>query len=129
MEKIQVINLTPHPVVLQLDGAKLEFPSNGALRVKTRDVSFELPGGLPCVRQEFLPVFELNDRQITLDELAEEFAPAILIVSVPVLEAVKALRDGHNSFKGLIFVRPDTSPASAIRDEQGRIIAVRRFAV
>jgi len=132
---MRVINLTPHEVKLVKDNIITVYPSKGVLRVKTYNELFDIDG-IPIVKQEFIDEFVYNDNAVSLDFLIKEFSSyksfddekLMIIVSLPVLEAIKKIL-GDFVKDGVYFVRPDTSPESVIRDDEGRIIGVKRFAV
>lgn len=102
-----MINLTPHPIVLQKDdGTRIQImPSGAVARVSTTDTVTGDHDGIPVVRRSFGAVTGLPD------------GDAPCIVSAMVLAAVPG-RAG--------VYAPDTGP-TAIRDQNGRIVAVTRL--
>ena len=108
---MRVFNMTPHTVVIdQGMGFKKGFlPSGEVARVSTRAVSDGEVKSIPVVRTTFGEV----------KGLPEEKEGTIYIVSSMVAQACRDTR--HD------LVSPDTSPESAVRDSDGRIVAVRRF--
>jgi len=111
---MKVVNLTPHEITVEAgDGTRTFPPSGKVARVenvadKFGIVSLSLDNELAWVtykpgRVEGLPKPKPN---------------TIFLVSAMVLAAVKGRDD---------LYAPDTGPESAIRDEAGRIIAVRRL--
>lgn len=104
---MKLLNCTPHAIVLH--GGETFQPSGILPRVSTTQVEVEMP--FPCVKTVFgdiegLPEFEEG---------------TYLIVSGMVLAA--------NAGRRSDLVAPDTSLASAIRNEAGHVVAVRRFTV
>lgn len=113
-EKIQLVNLTPHNVMLcGSDGKPLMEikPSGAVLRLKeeVKDTGEKI-AGIPVVRKRFVGLegFSLPQRTENI----------VFIVSMPVAQYLAGRPD---------IVAPDTGPESAVRDEKGRIIGVRRF--
>lgn len=108
---MKLVNLTPHKISVFLpNGEKTEIePSGTVARVQARSVEIGTVEGIPVVRTEFGAV----------DGLPEPQPNTIFIVSTLVAQALKGKR--HD------IVAPDTSPQSAIRDENGRIMGIKRF--
>lgn len=109
----ELINLTPHEITLvRKDGEKVVIPPSGKVaRVRVEQKEVGEIDGFPVVQSEFGEV----------EGLPEEREGVIYIVSFPVLQALQGTRSD--------VVAPDTSPQGAVRDEQGRIIGVKRFQV
>ena len=107
---MRFINLTPHPIVVRLDnGAERIFPPIGTIaRVSSTLTPLKEINGIPVVIPLWGPVEGLPDPK---DDTT-------YIVSSLVLSHIRDRTD---------MVSPDTSPNGAIRDEQGRIMAVRGF--
>jgi len=112
---VQMLNLTPHAIVIQGDdGTSVTIPPSGVVaRVATSEtVVSEVTLGsatIPVVARAFGQVTGLPET----DEAC--------IVSGLVLEAVRL----QQPWRRRVYA-PDTG-ATAIRDEAGRIIAVRRL--
>lgn len=109
---MKFVNLTPHEIVVKYDGETLKIPPSGTIaRVKT--VMRELPriNGIPVRKTEYGEI----------EGLPEPEAGTVYIVSILVLQALKGTRGD--------VVAPDTTPSGAIRDESGRIVAVKGFQV
>lgn len=108
---MKIINLTPHAITVRLESGDRVFePSGQVARVATTATPAGEVDGIPVVNQTFgeiegLPVPEPN---------------TVFIVSSIVLAAAKEA--GRTD-----VIAPDTSPQGVIRDEQGRIVAVKRF--
>jgi hypothetical protein len=109
-------NLTPHPIVLHSPEGTVTLPPSG---VTARVATVEEPAGsvvidgveAPVIRRSFGAVQGLGD-----------YGPhAPVVVSSLVLEALKA---SGASTSGVYA--PDTGP-TAVRDAEGRIIAVTRL--
>jgi len=106
---MRLVNLTPHEIRVVKDDCEVIIPpSGGVARVKTEQVEVGSIDGIPVVKTEFGEVEGLPDPEPN----------TIYIVSSIVAQAVAGERED--------VVAPDTGP-TAIRDENGRIVAVRRF--
>jgi len=105
---MEIINCTPHPIkVRNSDGSEITFEPSGILpRVSTEEHEAEPIEGIACVTQS-------QGKVSGLPEMAED---TFFIVSAMVFNASQR-RD---------LIAPDTGKG-AIRDEQGRILAVTRF--
>ena len=110
---MKFINLTPHNVsILKPDGATLDLaPSGQVARVATQARDAGQLDGIPVVQQTYGDVQGLPNPQ---DGVA-------YLVSGLVLSAVKAAGGRSDVYA------PDTSPDGAVRDDGGRIVAVRRL--
>ena len=112
---MNVINLTPHAVVLRSpDGTDTAIPSSGICRVQaaTKDTGKSV-AGLPVQIKTFWQV----------EGLPEVQPGTAFIVSGMVLSALKEA----GSTRGDVFA-PATSPADgAVRDDDGRITAVTKL--
>ncbi len=112
---VEFVNLTPHEVIVFDEEGKnvlLRVPPSGQIaRVEVRRELVGDVNGIPAVRNEFGEV----------TGLPEPCEDTIYIVSLIVLNALGGKRKD--------VVAPDTSPAGAVRDEEGRIIGVRAFVV
>lgn len=107
-----VINLTPHAINIVCGDGILEIPASGQVArcaVKSAPAgSIHVDGvQIPVVQNQFGPVEGLPAPQDWV----------IYIVSALVGSALAGQRDD--------IYGPDTSPAGAIRDESGKIVAVR----
>ncbi|RLI11543.1 hypothetical protein DRO33_03915 [Candidatus Bathyarchaeota archaeon] len=139
---MRIVNLTPHEIVLQVSNKRITIPPSGRIaRVATKQVyedSVTVNGvEVPIYRTEFgkvegLPPYScLNcvhfknnggecdpEGQPDVPEQCDRFEPLeVYVVSSLVAQAVKGRKD---------VVAPDTGP-TAIRNEQGQIVAVTRF--
>jgi len=110
---MKIVNLTPHEIsVLLPDGTTRKIaPSGKVARVATTTQDAGSLEGIPVVRQTYGAV----------EGLPEPQEGTVYIVSALVLSAVKALGGRTDVYA------PDTGPQSAVRDDQGRIVAVRRL--
>ena len=105
---VKFLNLTPHTINIQ----DISIPPSGHVaRVATVAKDAGTVDGIPVVRQSYGDVQGLPDPQ---DGVA-------FLVSGLVLAAVKAAGGRADVYA------PDTSPQGAIRDDAGRIVAVRRL--
>ncbi len=111
---MNVINLTPHKITVIVEDENcnphvFDFPPSGNVaRVSSSQVEVARVDDIPVVKTEFGDV----------ENLPESKDDTIYIVSSLVAQAVAGRRDD--------VVSPDTGP-TAIRDEEGKITAVRRF--
>ena len=102
---MKIINLTPHPIVVECeDGMRKTYhPSGQVARVVLEDEQIDKIDGIPVVRGKVKQVTGIPKKQDGV----------YYIVSLFVLQ--HANRDD--------LIAPDTN--GAIRDEEGKIIAVR----
>lgn len=113
---MRLVNLTPHDIaVFSGNGEKVVIPKSGqAVRVTSSAVpiSYVLAGSLeiPLVETRFGDIEGLPAPE-----------PGVLYV-VSALAAQAAVAQGR-----VDVVAPDTGPESAVRDENGNIVGVRRF--
>lgn len=108
---MKYVNLTPHPVVVRdLDGNVVTFPPSGTVARLTMDEQ-ALPSidGVQRIRREKQGIAGLPQSE----------DGTVYIVSSMVLDAVRGRSD---------VIAPDTGP-TAIRDADGRIVAVTRWVV
>jgi len=110
---MKVVNLTPHEVVVMSDNREVvdRYPATGQIARVSEVIepdNLDL-GGVPVVRKRHAEVVGLPEPQ---DEV-------LYLVSVIVPPAVPDRND---------LIVPDTGPDSAVRDDGGRIIGVRRLA-
>jgi len=128
-EPMKFVNLTPHEVVVEADGVRCSFPSEGNARVIVKqspykqvcvDESFTIQGGDGRTMAN-IPLF-LN-LYGAVEGLPDPQPKTLYIVSLMVINALRA-----ESPDGVIrgdVVSPDSGP-TAIR-EDGKIVAVRGF--
>lgn len=107
---MNVKNLTPHEIVVRPDNRRERIfaPSGTVARVSSVLIHRDAVDGIPVVVAKWGNV----------DDLPDPVDDTIYIVSSLVLSHVHDRTD---------VVSPDTSPSGAIRDDQGRIVAVRGF--
>lgn len=110
--KTDIINLTPHDITVRLeDGTEKTFPASGeTARVEVNNKSRGNLDGIEVVAQEYGEIQGLPEPQDGV----------YYLVSLVVRQA--AVEQGRSD-----CLSPDTSPAGAIRNEKGMIVAVRRF--
>lgn len=108
-----IINLTKHVVNVQTEteGWVLE-PSGTEARVTSKQEVYANICGIPVVRTTYSEV----------EGLPAQEDGKIYIVSTLVLQALKA-----NGITRTDCVAPNTSPAGAIRNEAGQVVAVKGF--
>ncbi len=106
-----VVNLTPHPVVVQLEsGEVITFQASGQVaRVNLTQVPSGDVNGIPVVKTTYG----------TVDGLPDPQPGTVFIVSGMVMSALRGTRQD--------VIQPDTGPDGVIRDVTGRIVAVKRF--
>ena len=105
---MNVINCTPHEINLLTEEANIAYPPSGIV-THVNATSVMMPSPLPMVRTIFGDI----------TGLPEPMDHTYFIVSGMVLSALGGYRPD--------VIAPDTSPASAVRDSQGRMIGVKRF--
>lgn len=112
-----IINLTPHDITVFLSNdEKKIYPRSGRVaRVSVKAEPIGEVDGVPTVQIEYGEIEGLPERP----------DGNYYIVSVLVLQAAERL--DHPMLPWLLA--PDTGPESAVRDDQGRIVGVRRFVV
>ncbi|ADQ41539.1 hypothetical protein Calkr_2070 [Caldicellulosiruptor acetigenus I77R1B] len=112
---VRLVNCTPHTVrVVRENGEVVEIaPSGLAVRVNTVQEIVRDIDGIPVVATRFTDV-----------QLPESQENTVYIVSTVTLQACRELGIQRND-----LVSPDTGPQSAVRDETGQIVAIRRFQV
>ena len=105
-----LVNLTPHEIVVRReDGSEFRIPPSGVVaRVTATTEPAGTLAGVPVV----------STRYGEIEDLPAPRAGVQYIVSSLVRMAATGRTD---------LVSPDTGPESAIRDDDGRIVAVRRF--
>jgi hypothetical protein len=108
---MEFLNLTPHEVILEpADGARRILPPSGTVaRLNTEARETGALAGVPLVTIRHGAIIDLPAPQ----------PGRAYIVSLLVAAACPERDD---------VVAPDTSPDSVVRDERGRIVAVRRLA-
>lgn len=105
---MNIINATPHDIVVLKGDVKVTFPKSGIIaRVSSSYEELESLDGFNISHQTFGEI----------EGLPEETNETIYIVSAMVLSANRSRRD---------LIAPDTG-VTAIRDEKGHIVAVNGF--
>ena len=106
-EKVKVINLTPHEVrLINEEGNTIAvFPSEGVVRLSEHREKIAEINNIPVYRKRFGST-----------ELPQKKANTYYIVSLPVAQAFPERDD---------FLVPD----QLVRDEKGRVIGARSFAI
>ena len=101
-----IVNCTPHPVTV---AGRTFWPSGTVPRVSVQQVPDGDIEGIPVVRTVYGAV----------EGLPDPIKGTTYIVSALVLSALAGARTD--------VCAPDTSPASALRNEAGQIVGVRRL--
>jgi len=111
-----LVNLTPHPIGLSVDGVVTTIPTSGSVaRVSTTP-------GAQCGILHGLPVF-LPPTFGAVEGLPEAQEGTVFVVSMIVASGLQAAGLSRPD-----VVCPGTGPQDgAVRDEQGRILAVTRL--
>jgi len=128
--EMKAINFTPHEIVLVTEEGKIVIPSSGTVRLEEKI----LPITETVVMKSFQnPTWNITKMQI-VDVPPFERDDYLIIVSLPVLQNLPKVFNLPDELKHLrpdqvTIVAPETGPESAVRDENGRIIGVRRFCV
>jgi len=106
---MRLINLTPHPVNLLLEGRTITVPPEGTVARVREEI---LPDAGIMVDGDFIPVVRKVLREVT--GLPEPSEGVIFVVSLAVAQAARDRED--------LFV-----PDDFVRDEEGRILGARRL--
>ena len=116
---MDILNLTPHEVVVCLGDKKVSFPSVGQVRLSQKEVPIGAVNGIPLVKVEYGE-----------PSIQAVFEPDLQGKAVIVSALVGQNRDAVEWLKKkgvkMILV-PNTGPSGAIRDESGKIICVKSF--
>ena len=115
-----VINLTPHDVVVVNRHGDLvhRFPASG-MELRLLESSPQTPLGL--VPGTYVPLWSKPARDLTnIDALPQ----AVLMHNAIIVSAICG--DAMAMYPFPVYV-PDTGPESVVRDDQGRIVGVRRL--
>ena len=105
-----IVNLTPHELVIFDENDKVvhRFPSEGSVRLVEHTRELNPIDGIPVVTKTYTEPGDLPAPQ----------KGAWLVVSKMAMDALPYRSD---------LCCPDTGPDSAVRDESGRILGVRRL--
>jgi hypothetical protein len=106
-------NYTPHEIVVQVDGKRIFYPSVGIIRA----IGPASPSDGSTM--EGSPIRRVTE--YTHLDMDEKDMPPCIIVS----EIVARYMNDHHMDKERLVLFPDTNPDSAIRDEDGKYIAVK----
>ena len=111
---MKIVNLTPHELNIYLPNGKVLTikPSGTVARVRTSQMKEGSVYGIPVVRTQYLDVEGLPPKK----------EDTIYIASTLVTQIARQM------MRNDVFA-PDTGPQSAVRDETGRIIGVRRLQI
>lgn len=118
----RVLNLTPHPVnIYREEEVVLTIPPSGTVARATMS-NIELP---PLqIDNASIPTITISYDGV--EGLPDPDSVDFIIVSSIVASVIKSNKSLYDVWRGKILV-PDTSPASVVRDNDGRILGVRRF--
>ncbi|MBW2671852.1 MAG: hypothetical protein JRD89_00370 [Deltaproteobacteria bacterium] len=123
----KVWNLTPHEIRLADESGEIvaRFPPSGYVaRLTCEDRPDSTARLYDCDLPIVVRIFG-EPEGLPPEDLLDEDQTHIFIVSLPALQAVTETV-ARNYDRAIIVVAPDTGP-TAIRDEKGQIVAVRRF--
>ncbi|MCL6577663.1 hypothetical protein [Kyrpidia sp.] len=113
---MHLVNLTPHDIVVfSGNGEKVVIPKSGQT---VRITSVAVPASYVLVGTTEIPLVETRFGDI--EGLPDPKSDVLYVVSA--LAAQAAAAQGRTD-----VVAPDTGPESAVRDENGNIIGVRRL--
>lgn len=116
------INLTGHNINIMLEsGEVITFPPSGTVLRLEEKLQEWTEAILHTLEADIRIPLVSKDYNICEEDLLTLNKEAIYIVSTMLLAYL-----GHSP---LSFVSPDTGEGSAVRDEKGRIVAVRRFII
>jgi hypothetical protein len=106
----EIINLTPHDVTVVCGDITKTFGKSGQVTRlgQTQPIRVGMIAGIDILKSGFGPT----------EGLPEPIPETYFIVSMVVAQANPHRRD---------LISPDTSPAGAIRDEDGKIIGTKGF--
>ena len=119
-----IVNLTPHVITIEKEsGERIDIPSNGSIRVSEVSEKVMSIDGIAIFKKEFADLpkesMELLNRFLSDDNVK------VIIVSMPTAMKIKEMiARGKIKVKGKLI----THPASYLRDEEGRVVAVRGLA-
>lgn len=106
---MKVVNLTPHTINVITEQGMISYPASGTIaRVLATTEVRDTVMGIPVTAVEYGQVEFLPDPQLD----------TIYLVSAMVLDRASGRKDVY---------APDTSPYSAVRDDDGRIVGVKCF--
>lgn len=120
MDTKQVVNLTPHEIVVRVGGEEIVFPPSGnVVRVKVfpmRSTTDLHPEDCDCV----IPVFRNAFGEVEGLPPEDQYKDVVYIVSSLVAQAA-----AHHE-RRYDLLAPDTGP-TAIRNSDGQIVAVTQL--
>lgn len=124
-----IINLTPHDVTFFVGEYKVSFPSFGSVRLNEKEKETGKVGPFSWA------IIGFEGISVVLSEKPVIEGTPVVIVSLPVLMALKDTQLKAKFLKILkekgienpVIVAPDTGNDSVVRDENGRILGVKRF--
>lgn len=123
IELSQIINLTPHDInICSPDGDVIyAFPASGLVaRIDSKQTPAYKIAGIQVSQNTFSSVYFVDAEGKRYQSVPYKYASVLYIVSALVLAHVV----GDFADR---CIQPDTSPAGAVRDANGRIAGVRGF--
>lgn len=118
-----LVNATPHLIrIIRPDGNEIQVePCGIVVRCAVDEKEVGYMDGVPCLTAEFGDIEGFAEVYASIKD--KDKPNSVIIVSVIVLEAAKK----KNKFLNYLAA-PDTGP-TAVRDEKGQIIGVRRLKI
>ena len=111
---MRFVNCTPHAINVQTEQGIITIPSSGiSIRVESRQTQIGEINGIPVVRTVYTGL-----------SLPDPEPDTVYIVSTVVLQAAREMGIQRDD-----LIAPDTGPQSAVRNEAGQVVAIRRFQV
>lgn len=126
---MEIINLTSDPITIQLNNNEHETINPLGVtvditpRVKPR-AELESLGNIEVIEADIETYFDKNEKDEILNKIADELGKHeadVALVSINVLRAMRRTAFASN------VLTIDTSSDSAIRDNNGELIAVKRL--
>ena len=120
------VNATPHKIKIWKDGhVVMAIPSCGTvLRVLPRQSVVAEVAGVPVVKTEFEDKVAGFEKLVSEAKKEFENKKIVVITSTLVAQAVSSFEDER-----VMVVAPDMRPFGAVRDESGKIVAVKGFQI
>ena len=120
------LNLTPHTIsVWTSDGGWIDLPkSSNPLRIAT---SSESRGTFDGVQLSCTKFDEQDVSRVINLLLAFSYRHCVFVLPTKVIDAIANSNHKDKTLALQFCVSPDTSPDSVVRDDDGKIIGVRRF--
>ena len=123
---MRVFNLTPRRIIVKgSDGKEYRIPSNGTVRL-TEKIRKSNVGPFEVVEKRFESL-EINWPKGSLYYTSVGLEEGTIVVVPPVVLQADHQKLRETFGPDAVIVAPDLGPSSAIRDKDGKIVAIRRF--